>query len=109
MWISGREGSAEENLPGSTVVKVLHVFKKHDDERSIGDEITLERFHVGRTGELFFLIGYLREGEVIRWDPLRSVNTTELGEREKEVLQSNSPLLTIALGIGLGEAEKKDD
>ena len=40
---------------------------------------------------------------VLVWNPLRTVDIEGLAEREKELLQQNSPLLTIAMGIGFGE------
>jgi type IV pilus assembly protein PilM len=46
---------------------------------------------------------------VYLWDPLRSIAIDDLGDREKELLQSQSTLLTIALGMGLGEAKKNYD
>ncbi|EKD28571.1 MAG: hypothetical protein ACD_79C00274G0004 [uncultured bacterium] len=40
---------------------------------------------------------------VLIWNTLRSIDFESI--QDKELLQSNSPLLTIALGIGLGEGE----
>jgi type IV pilus assembly protein PilM len=40
---------------------------------------------------------------VLIWNPLRNINIDSI--EDKELLQSNSPLLTIAMGIGLGEGD----
>ena len=41
---------------------------------------------------------------VLLWNPLRSINIDSFPD--KELLQANAPLLTIALGIGLGDNAK---
>jgi type IV pilus assembly protein PilM len=53
------------------------------------------------------VVDYLKDllhRNVFVWNPLRSVDIEGFVEREKELLQQNSPLLTIGIGIGFGEA-----
>ncbi|MBN2143032.1 MAG: type IV pilus assembly protein PilM [Candidatus Aureabacteria bacterium] len=80
-------------------------------EGSVGTHVS----HVyisGGGAQIRGMMDYLKNSlnrNVRIWNSLRSINIDSLPEREKELLQSNSPLLTVALGIGLGEGEKKGE
>jgi type IV pilus assembly protein PilM len=52
------------------------------------------------------VVDYLKDllhRNVFIWNSLRSIDIEGFVEGEKELLQQNSPLLTVAMGIGLGE------
>jgi len=74
-------------------------------ESSMG--VHVDKVYISGGGALIRgIVDYLKEElyrNVLVWNPLRSVDIEGLAEKEKELLQQNSPLLTIAMGIGFGE------
>lgn len=61
-------------------------------------------FLSGGGAEIRGIIDFLKatfNRNVVIWNPLRSIDFSAI--EDKELLQSNSPILAVALGIGLGE------
>lgn len=76
-------------------------------EGSMGVPIT--KVYISGGGALIRgITDYLKElthRNVFIWNSLRSIDIDKVPEAEKDLLMSNSPLLTVALGIALGEGE----
>lgn len=69
-WTSGRAGNPDRVDPGSTQVRIVHIFQDQSGARTLGEIVALPSFSPGRPGERFLLFGAPAEGGALQWEGL---------------------------------------
>ncbi len=65
-WSSGKEADKEAGFVGSTTYEIVEIVRDESKSLKKGDPLTLERYRVAKSGELFLLFGSVNQG-LVEW------------------------------------------
>lgn len=69
-WMSGRAGNPDRADPGTTQLRIVHIFQDQSGARTVGEIVPLPSFSPGRPGDRFLLFGVPAEGGAVQWEGL---------------------------------------